>query len=233
MRSLSRAWCIAWVPVMAVTACSSDERPPLVAPRERGGDGGTTVQGGASARGGTTARGGSASGGSASGGDGAAGEPSGGTGGTAGVGGTSIVTGSGLDDLDPGEVYLLGTLAQGVAGVEGLTRLSSPDVYAVGFGPHILDAAVGEAGLYYLDGYEIRVFAPDLITSVAEMDLEYPENPERNDTVLMRRARTPIGGLAGFLLGPDDPKVLVGSTNEFEHYYEDYTRTEYRALVSS
>jgi hypothetical protein len=30
-----------------------------------------------------------------------------------------------------------------------------------------------------------------------------------------------------------DPKVLVGSTNEFERYYEDYTRTEYRAFASS
>jgi hypothetical protein len=195
------------------TACSSEEREPLVQPRSHAGADGTGARGGATARGGAST-GGDDPGGAPSGGATSGGATSGGattTGGTGGTGSTSDIF-----DFDGDEVYLTGRFNL-ESGFRAVAPVLSPDPYVTGFsayhGPHTL--RLGEAGLYYsssalVDGggmvITIYRFVPDAVTSAPPGTYSYPQDTERNDIAIATPACDDEVESV-FIVGPEDAIV--------------------------
>lgn len=136
-------------------------------------------------------------------------------------GGTGVVLTMG--PLDPNEVYLLGTLRPGSSGWDALAHWSNPNRYTVGFSSEINDRSVQiwKGQLVYRSFVErgLRIFQPDLTSTLKADDLDYPRDPERNDPIL----KTPPcsaedDGPLTFLTSPDDRLIYQCPD---EAWYED------------
>ena len=179
---MARSWLVTFA--CLVTACSGESDPPPLQPR-LGGTGGGAAEGGE----------GPSSGGSTSG--------SGGTGNT-----------GGLARPDPDEVYILGSLELGRPDLLALCHWSSPDDYAVGFNAdmEVYKAKVGEVGLLYQlrsNAFEIRRFAPDLLSSDPLEAIAYPEDPSQDDPVFAELECPPGSVVLDFVVGPADRIVYL------------------------
>ncbi len=138
---------------------------------------------------------------------GSAGDDSGSSGGkqskgqTADAGATTTsgaATGGAADDakpggveaglLDPGEVYIYGTLAEGSAGYDAVAHWSSPNTYLVGFDEHTdgqsLHMFNGLLAYTIVFAQGIRTFTPEFASTLKPIDLKYPKDPARNDPIL-------------------------------------------------
>lgn len=189
-----------WILTLAcfVAACSGEDEPPIVTPRDGGNNAGE-----GSSSGGSTANGGTG--------------PTGGTGNTGAFG-----------NPDPEEVYVLGTLGLGRTDVPALFHWSSRDEYAAGFQPtvNVFKAKVGESGLFYQlqNVNEVRRFVPDLTSSEPLESVSYPEDPTGNDPVVAELDCTMGGFVLHFVVGPADRIVYfcssVGWFEDGELIYE-------------
>ncbi|HET7543943.1 MAG TPA: hypothetical protein VFK05_28925 [Polyangiaceae bacterium] len=122
-------------------------------------------------------------------------------------GGTGAVLTMG--PLDPNEIYIFGTLREGSAGYNALAHWSSPNQYTLGFDAGIDDRSVqiwkGQLVYRLTLAQGIRIFQPELTTTLQADDLDYPRDPARNDPIL----KTPPclaedDGPVTFLTSPDD-----------------------------
>ncbi len=198
-----RRWLVLGWFLSLISACGDGERKVLTSPRPNLGGGSGTSSG---------------SGGTATGGDdGMGGEPSSGTGGSSGTSGT---TGS----LDPGEIYLLGTLSEGNTSARALAKVSDPNLAILGFPSNSgsTTARMLDGDVVYqtvVNGVDVRRFVPDSQTRSGYNASTYPRMPEANDPILPTE---PCGasngnGLISFLTGPNGRFVYECA----DGWYED------------
>ena len=103
--------------------------------------------------------------------------------------GTAAVDAGSLQVLDPGEVYLMGTLSEGACYRDALAHWSTPNVASVGFDCYADESGAvirpGDGRLLYTNTFEdkLREYHCD-DCSYSSVSTAYPANVLANDTVL-------------------------------------------------
>jgi hypothetical protein len=147
-----------------------------------------------------------------------------GTTGPADGGETSVTLPIGdLTVMDPDRIYIFGTLAEG-AGDYAICTVANPNLYMVGFRsfPDDRNLEILNGQLLYKEyggGAGLRTFGPDLVSSLKRIDLKYPEEPTRNDELLVTPpCLAEDGGPQAFFTSPDS-RLIYECPDEI--WYED------------
>lgn len=224
-----------------VAACGDDERPQALGTSNTGtggsaaaGTGGASGSAGASGSPDDAGAGGSSAsagtGGTAGSGGSAGNAGTAGTAGGAAAGGSAgSAGGSGCGTLDPGAVYLHGTLREGTGELDALASPADPNAFCVGFPPVSGYAPPFirpfDGALIYVDSdtLEIRRFIPESLVWDADDDRwRYPSAPEANDELIVQPSCTGVT-VTETLSDPRDGRVLYRCAGG--GYYEDSTGT--------
>ncbi len=143
--------------------------------------------------------------------------------------------------LDPGRVYLLGTLEPGRSGKAALAAPGQPDRYMVGFpgSPVAVVLRPTDSGLVYdhADADRLALFVPDLAPDAAPVGVDrlwggagcaYPREPEANDEAIQTPGCEARAGPGRFWVRADDGRVVYrcAQGDEGEYYLEGGQRLD-------
>jgi hypothetical protein len=135
-------------------------------------------------------------------------------------------------NLDPGRVYAVGTLIEGLAGREVLFDPVDPTSFCVGFPSYHEDGFITADGEYiFADGASLNFYTmvPDEIDWTPDgATWSYPANPLDNDLLLFT-ATQPGCGLDTVTLNPASSEIVYSCPNDTIH---TESQADYYSLVN-